>query len=404
MSTWRFWARPDQLPPPDAEWITWLALAGRGWGKTRVGAETTIEYVRSGTAGRCALVGETAADVRDVMIEGDSGILRSSPRDFRPIYEPSKRKLTWPNGAIAQCYNATEPDQLRGPQFHFAWCDEIAKWQYAQESWDNLQFGLRLGTQPRQIVTTTPRPIPLVRALIKDPTTRTTRGRTLDNRDNLAGSFLRQVITRYEGTRLGRQELEAEVLDDVPGALWSRAMLDRARHRGELPELVRICVAVDPSGQSGDDDTADEIGIVAAGLGIDGRYYVLQDASCSGGPAEWGRIAVDLYHRLGADLIVAEINYGGAMVEHVLRTIDPAIAFRKMVASRGKAIRAEPIAALYEQDRASHCGSFPMLEDQMCQLTTTEYLGGGSPDRLDAMVWALTELSGGSRRRRLGIA
>lgn len=389
---WPVWARPDQLTP-EGDWLTWLAMAGRGWGKTRVGSQTTIAEVQAGRAARIALVAETAADVRDVMVEGDSGIMKCSPPWFRPTYEPSKRKLTWPNGALAYTYNATEPDQLRGPQFDFAWSDELAKWQYGQETWDNLQFGLRLGTRPRQLVTTTPRPIPLIRELLRDPTVHVTRGRTLDNADNLAPSFMKKILRRYEGTRLGRQELNAEILDDVPGALWSREMIDLALVvPPEPPTMRRVVVAVDPSGTAGEDDDGDSIGIVVAGRSDEGQCYIMADRTCKLSPAGWGRVVADAYAEFGADRVVAEANFGGAMVESVIRSVNPRIAYRAVKASRGKAVRAEPVAALYEQKRVVHLRSMTALEDQMCHMTPEGYMGDGSPDRLDAMVWAVTEL------------
>lgn len=401
--SWRFWARPEQLPPTDDEWLTWLLLAGRGFGKTRVGAETVNELVRAGEIGRIALVGETAADCRDVIVEGDSGLLRTAPPDFRPVYEPSKRKLTWPNGAMAFTYNATQPDQLRGPQHDFAWSDEMAKWMYAQETWDQLQFGLRLGRRPRQIVTTTPKPIPLVRELLADPTVRVTRGRTMDNAANLASSFMTQIQKRYAGTRLGRQELEAEILDDAPGALWTQDMIDAAIKTGKsapsdptaphwAAHYSRIVVAVDPSGADGESDTADDIGIVVAARGYDGRGYVLADRTCNESPGVWGRRSVEAYHRFVANQIVAERNFGGAMVQYVIQMQDRTVPYKEVTASRGKAVRAEPIAALYEQGRVSHVGSFPDLEDEMRMMTNAGYVGRSSPNRLDALVWALSEL------------
>lgn len=393
---WNFWARDDQLLPDSmkegGDKLTWLPLAGRGWGKTRVGAQTVIEEVTSGRSGRIALVAETAADARDVMVEGVSGILACSPPWNMPKYEPSKRRITWDNGAVAFTYNAIEPGQLRGPQFDFAWCDELAKWRYAQETWDNLQFGLRLGTRPRQIITTTPRPIALLREILADPTTHVTRGRTLDNRSNLAPSFLKQILKKYEGTRLGRQELDAEILDDLPGAFWTRKMLEQALIR-DFPPLDRVVVAVDPSGTAGDEDDGDEIGIVAAGRS-DGIGYVLEDASLKAGPAKWARAACSLYRELNADCIVAERNFGGEMVRAVINAEDPMVPVRMVTASRGKAVRAEPISLLYEQRRVKHVGVFADLEDQMVQMGQQGWMGRGSPDRLDALVWAITELLG----------
>lgn len=345
----------------------------------------------AGTHRRIAIVAETAADARDVLVEGDSGILSVHPADHRPLYEPSKRRLTWPNGAVATLYNAVEPDQLRGPQHDAAFCDELAKWRYARETWDQLQFGLRLGDDPRQIITTTPRPIPVLREIIAAPTTVTTRGSTYDNRANLAEAFIQQVITKYEGTRLGRQELNAEVLDDLPGALWTRAMFDDHR-RKEAPDLRRVVVAVDPSGTGGTSDDGDSIGIVVAGLGVDGRGYVLADRTCKLSPDGWGRRAVAAYHEFKADRIVAERNFGGAMVEHVIRTVDRSASYKEVTASRGKVARAEPVAALYEQGRVSHVGAHEHLEDQCCLIGPDGYVGEGSPDRADALVWVLTEL------------
>lgn len=371
-------------------------MAGRGFGKTRCGSE----WVRSiacgdtpltgGTHRRIAIVAETAADARDVMVEGESGILSVHPNDYRPNYEPSKRRLTWPNGAIATLYNAVEPDQLRGPQHDAAVCDELAKWRYARETWDQLQFGLRLGRRPRQVITTTPRPIPVLKEIIASPTTVVTRGSTYDNAANLAPSF-RQIISKYEGTRFGRQEINAEILDDIPGALWTRTAIDAGKVR-QAPDMVRVVVAIDPSGTQGKSDDGDSIGIVAAGKGADGRAYVLADRTCKLSPDGWGKRAVNAFHEFKADRIVAERNFGGAMVEHVIRTIDPRVSYKEVTASRGKIARAEPVAALYEQNKVSHVGSFPELEDQLCAMAPDGYLGEGSPDRADALVWALTEL------------
>lgn len=392
---WSFHARPNQLAP-EGDWATWLILAGRGFGKTRTGAEWVRSMVcgftplAKGNAWRIALVAETSADARDVMVEGESGILSVHPKDFRPLYEPSKRRLTWPNGAVATLYNATEPDQLRGPQHDLAWCDEIAKWQYARETWDQAQFGLRLGDHPRSCVTTTPRPIPLIREMVNDPRVHVTRGRTTDNASNLATTFMDQMRAKYEGTRLGRQELDGEILDDVPGALWTRAMLERASV-DVVPEFARVVVAIDPSGTSGDDN-GDEIGIIVAARGIDGRGYVLEDLSCRLSPDAWARRACEAYYRHGADRLVAERNFGGAMVASVIRTADRNVSFKEVTASRGKSARAEPVAALYEQGRISHVRGLGELEDQMTLMTMSGYAGEGSPDRVDALVWALTEV------------
>lgn len=396
---WEFWARPNQLQPP-GDWTTWLILAGRGFGKTRTGAETIRSWVCGDTplsGGRCghiALVAETASDARDVMVEGPAGILACHPEDYRPIYEPSKRRVTWKNGATATLFNATEPDQLRGPQHDCAWLDEAAKWRYVNETWDQLQFGLRLGKQPRQIITTTPRPIPLIRKLMNDENTVVTRGRTFDNASNLAAPFLRQIEDRYGGTRIGRQELEGEILDDIPGALWNREILDTSRIPEGPSELSRIIVSIDPAASSGEE--ADETGIVGAGIATDKdgstRGYVLADRSLRGTPEEWARAAVNLYRELGADRIVAEKNNGGEMVEAVIKAYDRNVPVTLVHASRGKVVRAEPISALYEQGRVHHVGRFDKLEDQMCMFSQDMLRTEGSPDRVDALVWALTSL------------
>lgn len=389
---WPFWARPNQLPP-EGKWTTWLLLAGRGFGKSRCGAEWVRQKAYENPGCRIALVGETAADVRRVMVEGESGILAISPPEFMPNYSPANRTITWPNGSIAETYNATQPDQLRGPQHHFAWCDEIAKWQYMQDSWDQLQFGLRLGRNPQQVVTTTPRPLPLIRKLMNDPNTHVTRGRTYDNAPNLAGPFLRQIEDRYGGTRLGRQELEGEVLEDIPGALWSRTNIDNNR-RPDAPDLERIIVAVDPAVSS--EEGSDETGIVCVGMARDAdgynRGYVLADRTLRGSPDEWAKAAVALYREFEADRIVAEKNQGGEMVESVIRAVDRNVPVSLVHATRGKLIRAEPVSALYEQNRVHHIGRFDELEDQMCTFATDYDRANGSPDRMDALVWGLSFL------------
>lgn len=401
---WRFLARPQQLAPAnDAlggdEWLVWLILAGRGFGKTRTGSEWVREQVKAG-AGRVHLIAPTASDARDVMVEGESGLLsvcwagdKTLRGDMlgRPSYEPSKRRLTWANGAIATLFSAEEPERLRGPQAEVLWADELASWKYLRDTWDMAMFGLRLGDMPRTCITTTPKPLPLLKEIIKDPRTIVTRGSTFDNASNLAPTFLKAVKDKYEGTRLGRQELNAEILDDLPGALWTRDAIDGHRIR-EAPELQRVVIAVDPSGTKGVTDDGDEIGIVVAGLGVDGRAYVLADRTCKLSPDGWGRRAVNAYHEFNGDRIVAERNFGGAMVEHVIRTIDKSAAYKEVTASRGKVARAEPVAALYEQGRVSHVRSMPELEDQMCQIAPEGFVGEGSPDRADALVWALTEL------------
>ena len=377
---WADMARPEQLPPA-GDWTTWLFMAGRGAGKTRAGSEWVHQQVRDG-AKRIALVGATASDCRDVMVEGESGLLATaSPMDM-PVYEPSRRRLTWPNGAIASTYSAEEPDRLRGPQHDAAWCDELAAWRHAA-AWPMMLLGLRLGESPRALVTTTPRPTKLVKELIGQPTTVVTRGSTYDNRENLAPSFLDSIIKRYENTRLGRQELQGEIIEDVEGALWTLMMLDELRV-DEPPDLERIVVAVDPAVSAHQD--SDETGIVAVGSGVDGEGYVLADRSCRLSPDGWGRRVVGAYHDLEADRVVVESNQGGDLVVSLLATVDPSVPVKRIHASRGKRLRAEPVAALYEQARVHHVGVFPELEDQMMSFTGDS---GGADDRVDALVHGL---------------
>ena len=379
--SWPFWARADQLAP-EGSWRTWLVKAGRGWGKTRVGAEWVRQQAQA--VGRIALVGPTAADVRDVMVEGDSGIMSICSPDDRPEYQPSRRRLVFPSGALAYCYSADEPERLRGPQHHAAWCDEVGAWRYP-EAWDQLRMGLRLGADPRAVVTTTPRPTDLMRRIAADPGTVVTRGTTFDNRANLAREFVDAIVARYEGTRLGRQELLGEDLDDNPTALWRRDEIDRHR-RHVLPELVRLVVAVDPAVTASDE--ADETGIIVVGLGADGHGYVLEDRSLRATPDAWGREVVAAFNRHRANAIVVEVNQGGDLVRHLLGTLQGRLPIREVRASRAKVARAEPVAALYEQGKVHHVGSLPGLEDQLCGWTP----GNESPDRLDALVWGITEL------------
>jgi len=383
---------------PEGGWLVWLILAGRGYGKTRVGSETVRSWacgntpLAPGKYSRIALVAETAADARDVMVEGESGILAVHPPGFRPFYEPSKRRLTWPNGAMAFTFNASEPDQLRGPQHDAAWCDELAKWNYAEDTYAMLQFGMRLGDRPRYVITTTPRPIRVLKDIMEASDTVITRGATRENRGNLPPSFYDKVFKRYAGTRLGRQELEAEILDDNPNALWSRDAIDDLRV-DEPNELERVVVAVDPSGTRGDiEQPANDVGIVVVGRASNEHAYVLADRTCNLSPGQWAQRAIAAYHEFGCDRLVAERNFGGAMVEHVIRTADPEISYREVTASRGKWVRAEPVAALYEQGRVHHVGSFPRLEDEMLDFTPDGMANGESPNRLDALVWAVTEL------------
>lgn len=383
---WRFWARPNQIAP-DGEWSTWLALAGRGFGKTEAGAQWVKERQRAG-ARSIALIAETQKDLEEVMVARLVSIYRP---DEAPAVRYRPVRMIWPNGAIALGYNGTEPDQLRGPQFDTAWVDELAKYRYARETWDMLQFTMRSGPDPRVFVTTTPRPIPVIKDILAGSTTVVSRGSTFDNAENLPAKFLAHLQTKYEGTRLGRQELNAEILDDLPGALWTRDAIDQARVK-QAPEMQRMVVAVDPSGTKGESDDGDDIGIVVAGRGVDGRGYVLADRTCKLSPDGWGRRAVAAFHEFKADRIVAERNFGGAMVQHVIKTVDPKVPYKEVTASRGKVARAEPVAALYEQRRVSHVGSFPDLEDQLVLMAPDGYAGEGSPDRVDALVWAMTDL------------
>jgi phage terminase large subunit-like protein len=395
-----FWALDHQLPPEGA-WKTWVILGGRGAGKTRAGAEwvrAQVEGARPldpGTARRVALVGETMDQAREVMVFGESGLLACSPPDRRPRWEATRKRLVWPNGAIAQLFSAHEPEALRGPQFDAAWVDELAKWRKAEESWTMLQFCLRLGTNPRQVVTTTPRNAEVLKQILQNPTTVVTRAPTSANRAYLAPSFLEEVEARFGGTRLGRQELEGRFLEDVEGALWTRDMLG-ACQIDAATAMTRVVVAVDPPVTGG--KRSDACGIVAAGVLAEGpptnwRATVLEDATVTGAsPRDWAEAAIAAMERHGAERLVAEVNQGGDLVETVIRQIDPLVPFRAVRASRGKAARAEPVAALYEQGRVRHLRGLGRLEDQMCRMTAQGFLGQGSPDRVDALVWALTDL------------
>lgn len=395
-----FWALPHQLPPEGA-WKSWVVMGGRGAGKTRAGAEwvrAEVEGPRPGDPGRArrvALVGETIDQVRDVMIFGDSGILACTPPDRRPDWEATKKRLVWPNGATATAYSAHDPESLRGPQFDAAWVDELAKWKKAEVAWDMLQFALRLGDNPRQVVTTTPRNVATLKAILKNPSTVITHAPTVANRAYLAASFLEEVTARYAGTAQGRQELDGLLLEEVEGALWPLARIEAAQS-DEINPPDRIVVAVDPpvTGHAG----SDECGIVVAGVYMQGppqtwRAVVLEDASVSrASPEVWARAVVAAYERHQADRVVAEVNQGGDLVQTLLRQIDPSLPFRAVRATRGKVTRAEPVAALYEQGRVIHRRGLDRLEDQMVRMTAAGYAGKGSPDRVDALVWALTEL------------
>lgn len=396
---WGFHGRPSQFapvnPPTVDPWVYWLILAGRGWGKTRVGAEWCRDQVR--TYPLVNLIGATVTDARDIMIEGESGILAVCSKAERPTFVASKRQLQWPNGAKSLIFTADEPERLRGKQHMKFWADELAAWRYP-EAWDQAMFGLRLGKHPQACITTTPRPIQTIRDLVADDGTVITRGTTYDNRANLAAAFFNKIIRKYEGSRLGRQELNAELLDDNPGALWHLNQIDKLRVR-ETPILSRVVTAIDPSVK--EEGTGDECGIIVAGKGYDDQYYVLDDISLHASPGGWAKEAVvNGYRRHCCDRIVAEINNGGALVESVIRTVDPDVPYEGVHASRGKRTRAEPISALYEQGRVHHVGTFAKLEDEMCQWDPE--LTPESPNRIDALVWAITQLVGGTGRLSFG--
>ncbi len=375
---WDLHAREKQRLPT-GDFFIWLLLSGRGFGKTRTGAETVRQWVRANQY--VNLIGATADDARDIMVEGESGILAVCPRSERPEYKKSDRKLVWPNGAISLIFTADEPERLRGKQHYKIWADELGSWRYP-EAWEQAMLGLRLGNKPQGIVTTTPKPTSLILTLVNDPRNIVTSGTTYENRANLAQGFFEYVISRYEGTRLGRQELNAELLTDSPGALWKRDNIDANRVL-QTPDFFRVIVGVDPSATSG----GDEAGIVTCGK-YDDQYYTLADDSVQGSPDTWARAAVTAYYRHKADCIVAEKNNGGEMVEAVIHQVDPNANVRLVWASRGKAVRAEPIAAIAEQGRDHHVGVFAQLEDELCMWVP----GDASPNRLDAKVWAMTEL------------
>lgn len=399
---WQYKARPAQVPPTD-EWDTWVICGGRGMGKTRPGAEQVVEWAKQlgkdYGGGHIALLGKDPYDVRTVMIEGESGILNISPPWFRPVWEPTKRQLTWDNGAIAHTYSSEVPDDLRGPQFHKGWADELPKWRYPKETWDMYQFALRLGAKPQTVLTTTPRPIRVFLEILQDSGTVITKGTTDDNYANLSPKFIRTVYRKYQGTRLGRQELNAEILSDTPGALWTLDMIEECRVKEPPCPLLKIVIGIDPGvTDPKEDDTTQEdehaeTGICAVGLGEDTHTYVLHDLSGHFSANTWGERAVSHSHALSAEEIVGESNNGGDLVEFVVRTAAEKLglpyAYRKVWASRGKRTRAEPVSARYEQRRQHHVGTFPELEDQM----TTWVPGLRSPDRMDAMVWASTAVA-----------
>jgi phage terminase large subunit-like protein len=404
------WVLPHartQQHPPTGEWLLWLVQAGRGGGKTRTAAELVIDRVRTGRARTVALVARTPADARDVMVEGPGGILQNSPPGFRPDYQPTKRRLIWPNGAQATTYSAEAPSQLRGPEHDLAWADEVAAWSDARKgdvidtAWNNLMLGLRIG-EPQCVVTTTPKPNALTRVIRANPATRISQWATYDNLSNLAPSFRAQILSTYEGTRIGKQELMGELLADVEGALWSLIVFDdRQDEHGtpllgrvtEVPECSRVAVGVDPTGS--DSSGADECGILVVGKGMDGHGYTLADRTITAGPAEWARRAVAAYREFAADKIVAEINYGGLMVVETIKAVDKTVPVEVVTASRSKRQRAEPVAAMYEQGRVHHVGVHAKLEDE---LTTWTPESGWSPGRMDALVWAVSwlNLAGGA--------
>lgn len=388
---WLSTARDNQITPL-GDWHIWLILAGRGWGKTRTGAADAMLYALRNPEVQVAVVTPTFGDLRRVAFEGVSGILKTLPDECLMSgrghgYNSSASEIRLYNGSKIMGFSATEPDRLRGPQFHRAWCDELAAWRYP-EAFDQLMFALRLGDKPQCVITTTPKPTPLIRQLMERPDTIMTSGSTFENEENLAASTLQMLRDRYEGTTLGRQELYAEVIDAMEGALWSPPLIDRARVR-DYPELASIIVAIDPAVTAGSD--SDETGIVVVAKDGDGAYYVVEDKSGRYSPDQWGKVAVDLFHKWDADRIVAEVNNGGDLVERLIRTVDHTVRFKSVHATRGKLVRAEPIAALYEQGKVHHVGVFPELESQMC--TYTGERPKPSPDRLDALVWGLSELS-----------
>jgi phage terminase large subunit-like protein len=380
---WEIWGRENQLLPSSAWWFVWFAMAGRGFGKTRIGAEAIRSWAEEGPNQQFALVGATAADVRDVMLEGPSGLLTISPPWFMPLYEPSKRRLTWPNGARGILFSADKPDRLRGPQFHGAWGDEIAAWRFPA-ALDNLLMSLRLGDHPRLVVTTTPRPTKIIKELVRSSTTIITHGTTYENLANLAPTFREMILRKYEGTRLGKQELLAEILSDVPGALWRYEMFE---DRPEPLHQARCVVAIDPSVSSGED--ADDTGIVVGCLDHVRQGFILADRTVHDTPINWAREAINAYYDYRADCIVAEVNNGGDLVAAVIHSIDPNVPVVKVHASRGKMTRAQPVASLYEQGRVKHAGVFMQLEEELC---TWEPSNPNSPNRLDACVWCITEL------------
>ena len=398
-SWWQFWSRSAQRPP-HGDWRIWLIRAGRGFGKTRAGAEWVRSVATANPNARIALVGATLDEARSVMVEGPSGLLAISPPHEQLLWSPALKRLRWGNGAQARLFSAAEPDSLRGPEHHFAWADEIAKWSDGVSAWDNLMLGMRKGAHPRVVATTTPKPVALLRRLANETGVITHTGRTQDNARNLPEAFITAMETLYGGKRLGRQELDGEMTVEYEGALWSRALIE-ARRVAVLPTLRRVVVGVDPPAGTASGEGGDACGIVAVGLGEDGFAYVIEDASVAAATPEiWARAVADCCARVGADKVIAEANNGGQMVASVLQAAEMGMPVRLVHASRGKVARAEPVATLYTNQRAFHAGAFPALEDEMCGLVVGGvYQGPGrSPDRADALVWAMTELMLGVRR------
>ena len=393
----KYWklARDKQVTPL-GDWNVWLILAGRGFGKTWTGAYDIVNYAMTHPNTISAVLAPTFGDLRRVCFEGVSGINQLIPIECyynsrATGYNRSTSEIKLWNGSKIVGFSASEPDRLRGSQYHRAWCDELAAWRYP-EAYDQLQFGLRLGKNPQVVITTTPRPTPIIKELMKraEDDVYVTQGSTFENKENLAQSALKQFVDRYEGTRLGRQELYAEILDDFEGALWNYTMLEDCRVTKEhLPEMTKIIVSIDPAVTA--NANSDETGIIVSALGEDEKYYILEDKTGKYSPDEWGRVAIELFYRYNANMIVAEVNNGGDLVERLLRSIERNIPYKSVHATRGKMVRAEPISALYEQGKVYHLGTFPKLEEQMCSFTGDNR--GASPDRLDALVWGLTELS-----------
>ena len=385
---WALWARPDQLEP-EGDHRYFMACAGRGWGKTRAGTEWVRSQIESGKASRAIIVAATAADLRDTIVEGPSGLLTVCPPWDRPLYEPSKRRLTWKSGATVALYSSEEPDRLRGVNADLLLADELAAWKYPS-AWDMALFSLRLGSNPRAMVTTTPRPTKIIRELLEREDCVVVRGSTYDNRANLAPQFIEEIVRRYEGTRLGRQEIHAEVLDDVDGAVLTREQIENLRVEA-APDLGRIIVGVDPAISSGENSA--QTGIVVVGKGVDGDLYALADRSCRLGPAGWARRVIDAYHEFEADTIVVEKNQGGAMCEHTIRSVDENVPITLVTATRGKHVRAQPILSLFEQGKAHTLPGMTKLEEQLASFSLEGYEADGSPDSADAFVWAATELT-----------